>query len=212
VRQDGNAVRQGQSFGLVVRDIDGGLAEPALQTAQLLAHLDPQLEVEVGQRLVEHQDARLEHQRAGDRYALLLTPRQLRRESRRHPGEIDKLQHAADPVGDLRFAEPAQAQPECDIVKHRQMRKQRIILKNEADVAAVRRFVVKPLAMQANRALGERLEPGDAPQGRCLAAAARCEQREKFAPLHLERYRSDADLRRIPLGQLAYLSSMFGGI
>jgi hypothetical protein len=92
------------------------------------------------------------------------------------------------------------------------MRKQCVILKNEADVAAVRRFVVKPLAMQANRALGERLEPGDAPQGRCLAAAARSEQREKFAPLHLERYRSDADLRRIPLGQLAYLSSMFGGI
>jgi hypothetical protein len=48
IRQDGNAVRQGQSLSLVVRDIDGGLAESALQTAQLLAHLDPQLEVEVG--------------------------------------------------------------------------------------------------------------------------------------------------------------------
>src|SRR6202011_4647401 len=111
----------------------------------------------------------------------------------------------ADPVDDLRFAEPAQAQPECDIVKHRQMRKECVILKNEADVAAVRRFVVKPFAMQADRALGERLEAGDAAQGHRLAAAARSEQREKFALLHLERYWADADLRRIPPRQLAYL-------
>src|ERR1700736_4098104 len=111
------------------------------------------------------------------------------------PGEIDKLQHAADPVGDLRFAEPAQAQPECDIVEHREMRKQRVILENEADVPAVRRLVVKPLAMQADRALGERLETGDAPQRRRLAAAARSEQREKFPLLHLERYRAGADLQ-----------------
>ena len=81
VRQDGDAVRQGQSLGLVVRDIDRGLAEPALQIAQLLAHLDPQLEVEVGQRLVEHQDPRLEHQRAGDRHALLLAARKAAPES-----------------------------------------------------------------------------------------------------------------------------------
>jgi hypothetical protein len=33
VRQDGNAVRQGQSLGLVVRDINRGLAQPALQIA-----------------------------------------------------------------------------------------------------------------------------------------------------------------------------------
>ena len=143
-----------QSLGLVVRDIDRGLAEPALQVAQFLAHLDAQLEVEVGQRLVEHQDARLEHQRAGDRHALLLAAGQLRREARRHPGEIDKLQDAADPAGDLRLAEPAQPQPERDVVEYRQMRKQRVILENEADVAAVRRLVVEPLAMQADRPLG----------------------------------------------------------
>jgi hypothetical protein len=92
------------------------------------------------------------------------------------------------------------------------MRKQRIILKNEADVAAVRRFVVKPLAMQANRALGERLEPGDDRKVVVLPQPLG-PSNEKNSPLcTLERYRSDADLRRIPLGQLAYLSSMFGGI
>ena len=62
----------------------------------------------------------------------------------------DKLQHAADPVGDRRFAEPAQTQPERDVVEHRQMRKQCVILENKADVAAVRRLLVKPLTMQAD--------------------------------------------------------------
>jgi hypothetical protein len=81
-----------------------------------------------------------------------LPPRQLYRKSRRHPGEIDKLQHAADPVGDLRFAEPAQAQPECDIVEHREMRKQRVILEHEPDIAAVRRLVVEPLAAEPDQA------------------------------------------------------------
>jgi hypothetical protein len=43
----------------------------------------------------------------GDRHALLLTPGQLSRETGRHPGEINKLQHAADPVAYLCLAEPA---------------------------------------------------------------------------------------------------------
>src|SRR5262249_62256406 len=67
------------------------------------------------------------------------------------------------------------------------------------------RLVVEPLAMQADRPFGERLEAGDAAQSRRLAAAAGPEQREEFALLYLERYRADADLRRVPLGQRAYL-------
>jgi hypothetical protein len=35
--------------------------------------------------------------------------------------------------------------------------------------------------MQADGPFGERFEPGDAAQCRCLAAAAQSEQREKFA-------------------------------
>src|SRR5215472_13456666 len=85
------------------------------------------------------------------------------------------------------------------------MRKQRVILEYEADVPAVRRLLVKPLAMQDDRPFGERLEAGDAAQCRRLAAAAGPEQREEFALLHFEGYRADADLRRIPLGQRADL-------
>jgi hypothetical protein len=43
-----------------------------LQRADLLAHLAAQARVEVGQRLVEQQHRRLQHQRARQRHALLL--------------------------------------------------------------------------------------------------------------------------------------------
>jgi len=60
VRQHGDAIRQCQCLGLVVSDIDRSFAKTALQVAQFLTHLDAELEVEIGQRLVEHQDSRFE--------------------------------------------------------------------------------------------------------------------------------------------------------
>ena len=53
------------------------------------------------------------------------------------------------------------------------MREQRIILEDEADIAAVRRPVVEALAAQPDRAFAKALEAGDAAQGGGLAAAAR---------------------------------------
>ena len=66
---------------LVVGDVDDGEAEPLLQVADLLAHLAAQAGVEIGQRLVEQQHRRLQHQRARDRDALLLSARQLGRQA-----------------------------------------------------------------------------------------------------------------------------------
>src|SRR2546427_2115255 len=46
-------------FRSVVRHVDGGDRQLALQARQLCAHLDPELGVEVRQRLVEEQEGRL---------------------------------------------------------------------------------------------------------------------------------------------------------
>ena len=48
-----------------------------MQPADLGAHLQPQLGVQVGQRLVHQHQRRLEHDRAGDRDPLLLTAGEL---------------------------------------------------------------------------------------------------------------------------------------
>ena len=54
----------------------------ALQRLQLDAHLLAQLGIERGERLVEQQHVGLEHQRAGQRHALPLAARKLRRAAR----------------------------------------------------------------------------------------------------------------------------------
>ena len=51
--------------------------EPLLDVAHLLAQPLAQMLVEAGEGLVEQQDLRLEHQRARQRHALLLSAREL---------------------------------------------------------------------------------------------------------------------------------------
>src|SRR3546814_5833414 len=62
---------------LIVGDVDRREAELLLQLADVLAHTPAQLGVEIGERLVEQQNRRLQHQRAGDRDALLLAAGEL---------------------------------------------------------------------------------------------------------------------------------------
>ena len=73
----GDLVGQRQRLGLVVGDVDEGDAGAALQLLELDAHVLAQLGVEIGQRLVEQQDFRLDHQAAGQRDALLLAAGEL---------------------------------------------------------------------------------------------------------------------------------------
>ena len=75
-----DAVGDRHRLFLVVGHEHGGDADAALDGRQLGAHVDAQLRVKVGERLVQQQDARLEHQRSGQRDALLLTARKLGRE------------------------------------------------------------------------------------------------------------------------------------
>jgi hypothetical protein len=77
VVHDDHRVGDGQRLLLVVRDVDHGQPQRLLQVADLLAHITAQLGVEVGQRLVEQQHPRLQHDGARDRDALLLAAGEL---------------------------------------------------------------------------------------------------------------------------------------
>ena len=76
-------VGQRHRLGLVVRHHDRGDAAAPLQDADLARHLLAQLGVEIGQRLVEQQHARLDRQRAGQCDALLLAAGKLAGQARR---------------------------------------------------------------------------------------------------------------------------------
>ena len=76
---DGDARGERHRLDLVVRDVDGGLAEPLVQLLDLGAHLDAQLGVEVGERLVEQEEHRIAHQRPAHGDALPLAAGKLAR-------------------------------------------------------------------------------------------------------------------------------------
>ena len=74
---DGDARGQRHGLDLVVRDIDGGLADPLVQLLDLGAHVDAQLGVEVGQRLVEQEQGGVAHERPAHGDALALAAGEL---------------------------------------------------------------------------------------------------------------------------------------
>ena len=102
---------------LIVGDEDGGDGEPLLELAQIEAHALAQDRVEIRQRLVEQQDRRLDHQRAGQGDPLALPPAELPGQPGLHTREPDQIEHPADAPADLGPRCAAHAQAERDIVE-----------------------------------------------------------------------------------------------
>src|SRR5262249_4480697 len=146
------AIADAHRLVLVVGDHHGGDAGELLQPPQFLAHVPAQLGVEVGQRLVEQKDVGRDHERTRDRDALLLTARELARHARLEAFQLDERERARHALGDFRLRPAAPAQAEGDVLGDVEMRKQRVILKYEADVATIRRIVGHVARADAHRA------------------------------------------------------------
>ena len=107
---------------------------------QLELHLLAQLEVERAERLVEQQHARLVHERARERDALLLAARELPRLALRQArrGRRARASRARGPC-QLRPSHALAPQAEGDVLEDRQVREERVALEDGVDVALVRR-------------------------------------------------------------------------
>ena len=100
--------------------------------------------------------------------------------------EPDALEHGSDALG-LGFARnSALLEPEANIVGHRQMGKERIVLKHQADVALVCRQSCQVLAAQGDAARAGLQEARDEAERRGLAAARGAEQGHEFTLADIE--------------------------
>ena len=101
--------------------VDHGRAALVEQLAQFRAQFLAQLVVEVDQRLVEQQQAGVLDERAGDRGALLLASRQLRRMPLEQVVDAQQFGGCAHLALDLRRIEaPRLPQRRGDVAEHRQ--------------------------------------------------------------------------------------------
>jgi hypothetical protein len=161
---------------------------PAQPAAQFLAHLG----VERAERLVEQQHARLDGQRAGQRHALPLAARELRRVAVLPAPRAAPARAARSRARDLAFGGPAGAgaragrrrcsrTPSCAGTARSAGTRSRRAAPARAAGRRPRRRRRRPLPSSA-------LQPGDDPQQRRLAGAGRAEQRHQFAGADVERH------------------------
>ena len=196
VVHDDDLVAHRERFILVVRHIGHREPQPLLQRSDLLAHLPAQARVQIGQRLVEQQDRRFQHQRPGQRNPLLLAARQFRGLPLVEADQPDAAQRLLRALPRDAPGHPRHLEAVADVVEHVQVGEQRVALEHHADVAvrgAQRRHVLAPDQDLARRRC---FEAGDHPQRGGLAAARRPQDgRERAAP-HLETDCLDCERRR----------------
>ena len=135
---DRDAVTHRQRFLLVVGDVDERDADLALNSLELELHHLAKLEVERAERFVQQQRAGVVHQCAGQRHTLLLTAGELGRLALREVGEPDDLEQFVDAPLDLGLVLLHAARSVRDVVPHRHVREQCVVLEHGVDVALVR--------------------------------------------------------------------------
>ena len=131
-------VRHAECFFLIVRDEDGRDPDRALDLTDRAPQLLTNFRVERAERLVEQQHAGLMRESSCERDALLLAARQLARQPLVVAVERDELQQLGAPLASLCATNSARAQRELDVVRHGHVAEQRVVLKDEADLALLR--------------------------------------------------------------------------
>ncbi len=159
-----------------------------------------QQRIQIREGLVEQQQLGLGGQGTGQRHALLLSARQVMRRAigiALQAHHLERFAGAAFFVGHVGVV----AEAEHHVFDHAQMRKERVVLKDESDAAALGRYVSVVVSQDAiahyNGSGRETLESGNAAQHCGFAASAGPEHGEDFPIGHLKRDLVD---RERPLG------------
>ena len=125
--------RVGHRHGLllIVRHVQEGETDLALDVLELDLHLTAQLEVERTQGLVEQEERRAVHDGARESHALLLATRELRRLAVRDVIEFHELESLVrERIGIL---DTAALETERDVLDDRHVRKERVALEHRVD-------------------------------------------------------------------------------
>ena len=138
-------------------------------------------------RLVEQEERRRGRERPGQRDALLLAARELRRVLVLVTGEPHERQQLVDTAGDGAGLHATRLEAVGDVPTDGQVREERVGLEDDAVVAQGRRQAGDVAAGHAHRARVLALEPSDDPQQRGLAAAGWTEEADEFAGADGER-------------------------
>ena len=143
--EDVAGVGEVDGLGDVVRDEEDRVVLDPRDVEEEPLHPPPRHRVERAERLVHQDDARLVHERPGDRDALLHPAREVFREALREVEEADLLQHLAGAVAAFFRVDAPELQAVLDVLLDRQPAERRVGLE---DHAAVLRGAADRLAVE----------------------------------------------------------------
>ena len=159
---------------------------PLLERPDEEAHLFAELRVEVREGLVEEENARLDDHRAGERDALLLAARELAGVALPEVAELHRLEDPGDALGHLALRDAPHLEPEREVLPHRHVGEEGVVLEHHADVPLLRWQPHDVVVVEEDVARARLLESRDAPQGGGLAAARRAEEGDELVVPDLE--------------------------
>src|SRR5262249_37711234 len=136
---------------------------------EFLAHLG----IERAERLIEQEHDRFDGKGPRQRHALALAARELGRIALDQALDLHELEQLMNALGDIglgrALAPLAHGEAESDIVEHRHVAEERIVLEDKADTALARIYPEHALAFDPDVAGIRPFEAGDDAQERRLA-------------------------------------------
>ncbi len=154
-----------------------------MQARDLDSGRDAQRRVEIRQRLVEQEHVGLAHDRAADRDPLALAAGEIARIAAEQLVEPQHARGLGDAAVALGRRDAGELEAEGHVLADVHMRIERVGLEHHGDLALGRRERVDEPVADIDVARGRRVEPGDHPEKRRLAAAGRADQHQEFAVL-----------------------------
>ena len=186
VAEDRDPLAQGHRLAGIVRHVDHRHAQPLVQAADLVAQLAAKGGIEARQRLIEQEQLGPADDRPAQGHALLLAVGKFARPAIQQFGNAQRgggLFHARP---DLALGGSPQFQSEAQVAADRQMRIERLMLKDHGHVAIPRRQPFRRPTGNDDPAGGGLLQPGEQPERRRLAAAGGPHEDQQFVVLDLQ--------------------------
>ena len=182
----GDSIGNRHGFLLIVGYVHRGDAHAVLQFLDHGAHLHAQLRIQIGKRFIHQKHIGLDHQRARQRHALLLSAGQRIGHTIRILIDLYQLQELFRFGSDHVLGHLPVLQTEGNVLAHGHVREDRIVLEYHADVSLAGIHIVDQRIVKIKFAVFNRVESGNHAQQRGLSAAGRPQQREEFTVAYIQ--------------------------
>ena len=161
-------------------NVDDRSAKSVMKLGDLSSHLNTELSIQVGQRLVHQEDLRVTDNSTAHSNTLSLTAGKSLRLSVKELVKVKDLSSFFDLLLDLFLRNLAKLKTECHVIKNCHMRIQSVVLEDHRDIAVLRLYIVHELAVDLELAACDILKTCDHTKCCGLSASGRTYENDEF--------------------------------